>query len=138
MTNVNSNLKNAIRNKENRNFHLNFKKEFRKETNNNEYASNYAEFPHIKKDKNNKFYKGKHGIINADTNKKIMKPFIEREGDWVCYQCKNLNFSFRLTCNRCNISKDENEKIYKKNSNELNKLNISSNKNFYDREISDD
>ncbi|CAD8114790.1 unnamed protein product [Paramecium primaurelia] len=26
----------------------------------------------------------------------------QRRGDWVCGICKNLNFSFRSTCNRCN------------------------------------
>ncbi|CAD8128124.1 unnamed protein product [Paramecium sonneborni] len=25
-----------------------------------------------------------------------------RNGDWVCTICKNLNFSFRSICNRCN------------------------------------
>lgn len=24
-----------------------------------------------------------------------------REGDWVCLNCNNLNFSFRKKCNRC-------------------------------------
>ena len=24
-----------------------------------------------------------------------------REGDWVCFNCNNLNFSFRKKCNRC-------------------------------------
>lgn len=46
--------------------------------------------------------------------KKIKKPFIEREGDWVCHQCKNLNFSFRVFCNRCQLSKDENETLKSK------------------------
>ncbi|CAK90986.1 unnamed protein product (macronuclear) [Paramecium tetraurelia] len=26
----------------------------------------------------------------------------QRIGDWVCGNCKNLNFSFRNACNRCN------------------------------------
>ena len=38
--------------------------------------------------------------------KKKNKPFIEREGDWVCKNCKNLNFAFRLECNRCKLPKD--------------------------------
>lgn len=38
-------------------------------------------------------------------NKKTQKNFIGREGDWTCFNCKNLNFSFRKKCNRCKISK---------------------------------
>jgi len=38
--------------------------------------------------------------------------FVERQGDWVCTRCKNLNFSFRIMCNRCKISKTESEMIY--------------------------
>lgn len=135
--NEGSNVNGILRNKENFNPQKNFKKEFRKETNNSEDASNYFEFPDIRKDKQNKFNKGKQGVKNVETNNKKKKPFIEREGDWVCYQCKNLNFSFRLTCNRCEISKEENEKIFKKNSVEMNKLSISSDKNSYDRDNSD-
>ena len=39
------------------------------------------------------------------------KPFTEREGDWVCYKCKNLNFAFRVMCNRCHLAKNESEKM---------------------------
>ena len=35
---------------------------------------------------------------NKNKNK---KNFIEREGDWTCFYCGNLNFSFRKNCNRC-------------------------------------
>ena len=37
------------------------------------------------------------------------KNFEEREGDWVCYYCKNLNFSFRDNCNRCYACKNDSE-----------------------------
>lgn len=132
-----SNINTMLRNKENFNPQKNFKKEFRKETNNSDDASSYFDFPDIRKDKQNKFNKGKQVVKNCEANKKKKKPFIEREGDWVCYQCKNLNFSFRLTCNRCEISKEENEKIVKKQSAEMNKLSVSSDKNYYDRDNSD-
>ena len=57
-------------------------------------------------------------------NKKKNKPFIEREGDWICKICKNLNFAFRLECNRCKVPKDSESKVIKnvdiKNSQALN------------------
>jgi hypothetical protein len=31
----------------------------------------------------------------------------QREGDWVCYNCQNLNFSFRKKCNRCKVQTKE-------------------------------
>ena len=43
--------------------------------------------------------------------RKKHKQFTERPGDWVCAKCKNLNFAFRLTCNRCHLQKAESEKI---------------------------
>lgn len=132
-TNESININGILENKDNLNFQKNFKKEFRKETNNSKDASNYIEFSDIKNDKQNKSNKGKQGVKNGDTNKKKKKPFIERAGDWVCYQCKNLNFSFRVTCNRCDISKEENEKMLKKNICEMNKLS-----NSYERDNSDD
>ena len=46
--------------------------------------------------------------------KKKIKPFIERSGDWFCFNCKNLNFAFRLVCNRCHIPKMESLKIKEK------------------------
>ena len=33
------------------------------------------------------------------------KPFDRRKGDWVCSECHNLNFAFRLECNRCKLPK---------------------------------
>jgi hypothetical protein len=33
-----------------------------------------------------------------------------REGDWVCLNCNNLNFSFRKKCNRCKTqTREQNE-----------------------------
>jgi len=40
---------------------------------------------------------------NKNENKK--KNFEERKGDWLCLFCNNLNFSFRIKCNRCKMSK---------------------------------
>jgi hypothetical protein len=33
-------------------------------------------------------------------------------GDWVCIKCKNLNFSFRVVCNRCQLPKAESDKMF--------------------------
>ncbi len=43
--------------------------------------------------------------FNPDEKKK--KPLIERKGDWLCPKCRNLNFAFRLICNRCQLPKSE-------------------------------
>ena len=45
-------------------------------------------------------------------NKKKKKKFCEKEGDWTCYFCKNLNFSFRDVCNICKLSKIKSDKKY--------------------------
>ena len=48
-----------------------------------------------------------------DTKIELKKSnFVERQGDWICMRCQNLNFSFRVVCNRCKISKGESEMIY--------------------------
>ena len=46
---------------------------------------------------------------------KLKKPFIEREGDWICFKCHNLNFAFRTNCNICHITKKDNQILIKKN-----------------------
>lgn len=47
-----------------------------------------------------------------DAEKKTKKPFVERVGDWVCIKCKNLNFSFRVICNRCQLPKAESDNLF--------------------------
>ena len=49
-------------------------------------------------------YKNKTKKMNR--RKKVFK---ERIGDWICFNCNNLNFSFRTQCNRCKISKNESD-----------------------------
>ena len=48
--------------------------------------------------------------VSVKGKKKNKKTFVERDGDWTCFYCKNLNFSFRKKCNRCKASKDSSEK----------------------------
>ena len=54
-------------------------------------------------------------VMNPPMERKKHKPFTERAGDWVCYKCKNLNFAFRVMCNRCHLAKNESEKMAEKN-----------------------
>ena len=46
--------------------------------------------------------------------KKKTRPFTERVGDWICKNCKNLNFAFRNECNRCKMPKKDCIEIIKK------------------------
>ncbi len=45
-------------------------------------------------------------------NKKKKKNFVAKKGDWVCYNCKNINYSFRDKCNKCALDKEESEQKY--------------------------
>ena len=57
----------------------------------------------------------KYDINRKASNKSIpgkpkneKKPFDKRKGDWLCPECHNLNFAFRVVCNRCQIPKPNN------------------------------
>ena len=45
---------------------------------------------------------------NYIKKKKKKKPFDRRKGDWYCPKCNNLNFAFRINCNRCKMPKPNN------------------------------
>ncbi len=47
--------------------------------------------------------------------KNIKRNYNGRNGDWICFYCKNLNFSFRKNCNRCGIQKEQS--FFKSNKN---------------------
>ena len=64
---------------------------------NNIYFENYLKFQENKKRQNNK--------NNDNQNNKEEKILQIREGDWLCSFCYNLNFSFRVFCNRCKAPK---------------------------------
>ena len=57
-----------------------------------------------------------------DKKKKKKQEFVEREGDWSCYRCKNINFAFRDKCNKCKMTKDESEMRFKEVGQALIKL----------------
>ena len=40
-----------------------------------------------------------------------------RAGDWICLYCNNLNFSFRIKCNRCGLLRKSSHLLKKKNHN---------------------
>ena len=70
-----------------------------------------------------------NGVRNLNKNNfenKGQKLFSEREGDWICFYCKNVNFAFRIICNRCQLPKIESEKLLQLNFN-LMSNNIDSN-----------
>ena len=52
--------------------------------------------------------------FDFDADKKSKKnnnKIISRKGDWVCCKCANLNFAFRSYCNRCHLTKSENQRL---------------------------
>lgn len=57
----------------------------------------------------------KSNFQNNNMYYKFKKPFIEKAGDWICFNCNNLNFAFRTNCNRCHITKKDNNILIKKN-----------------------
>ena len=87
--------------------------------NNNENEFNNS----IENYSNRKFY-------NFKNEKKKFKPFTGRNGDWICSNCQNLNFAFRIICNRCHIEKIESEKnkiYFENNKREFNNFVINKN-----------
>ena len=73
------------------------------------------------------FLKGNNKEDEIKDNIKNRRPFIERPGDWICYNCQNLNFQFRTNCNRCHIPKIENQKLIQNLEMNRNMMNINNN-----------
>ena len=64
---------------------------------------------------------------------KLKKPFEIREGDWTCFECQNLNFSFRTKCNRCGLSKEISQsKLFQVNKEMMYNPNYLNNLSYYD------
>ena len=53
----------------------------------------------------NKIEEEKINENENDESEKPKKKLVSRPGDWICGYCHNLNFSFRIVCNRCKMSK---------------------------------
>ena len=71
---------------------------------NNIYFENYLKFQENKKRQNDENNKNEN---NDNQNNKKEKILQMREGDWLCNYCYNLNFSFRVFCNRCKAPKPQ-------------------------------
>ena len=88
--------------------------------NNNNYQNKYPLSLNVNTDNNNTY--NRNNIFNNDTknnnknaqidknapnNEPIKKnKFCPRPNDWVCSKCFNINFAFRVFCNRCKESRD--------------------------------
>lgn len=49
-----------------------------------------------------------HVSVDDNEDKGIkMNLNLNYKGDWICSNCSNLNYAFRLTCNRCQVVKNE-------------------------------
>ena len=78
--------------------------------------------------------------INNNSNNNNKKNFQIREGDWNCFNCNNLNFSFRIKCNRCGMLKINSMKKFNKLNIQQNTIlnnNTNFNKYFYNKGIND-
>lgn len=84
------------------------------------YINNTAAFIDSSKDfsipafsTNKSFYKEKgEKCRDVKIYNKSKKPFIEKPGDWICCRCKNLNFAFRTSYNRCHLTKSGSQKFF--------------------------
>ncbi len=91
------------------------------DTENNNFNKKKHDVMEIKQDNKKK----KKICIKKGKNGKFLKGFKERDGDWTCYYCKNLNFQFRNECNRCHITKAISDKGHEKYFQDvLNQINI--------------
>ena len=45
-------------------------------------------------------------LFNPNNNYNIR----DQKKDWICSFCNNLNYSFRIKCNRCKIRKEDSDK----------------------------
>jgi hypothetical protein len=78
----------------------------------------------------NKIYNNKTTINNNNnSNNNNKKNFQIREGDWNCFNCNNLNFSFRIKCNRCGMLKINSMKKFNKLNFQQNTI-LNNNNNF--------
>lgn len=76
----------------------------------------------IKREKKNNSLKNKFDdnveptimLSMINTEEKTKLPSEKRVGDWICLYCNNLNFSFRVKCNRCGLLRKSSTHLLKK------------------------
>ena len=73
-------------------------------------------------------YPMKYSHSYSPKNKK--RNNVKRKKKHFCFNCDNLNFGFRTNCNRCQLTKTENQKIIQKCINN-NKKDYFNKKNFF-------
>ena len=89
-----------------------------------------------KKEKKNKYLKNKFDddvepiiMLLMANEEKTKLPLDIRVGDWICLYCNNLNFSFRIKCNRCGLLRKSSIHLLNKKYN--NKFQYMTNYNNY-------
>ena len=70
-------------------------------------------------------------ISNVMGEEKTKLPLEIRDGDWICLYCNNLNFSFRIKCNRCGLLRKSSSKMM---DNIIANENMGYNDNYYQNE----
>ena len=105
-------------------------KNFMKPNNYNQYYNNKNIQVSFNVQNNINYNINKDIIKNNEKKKKNKKEFTEREGDWLCYHCKNINFTFRNKFNKFHLLKEESEKKYTEAGQKILKwINLSKKKN---------
>lgn len=67
-------------------------------------------------------------MLSMANEEKTKLPLEIRVGDWICLYCNNLNFSFRIKCNRCGLLRKSIRHLLKKNY--FNKYQYMTNNNY--------
>ena len=76
--------------------------------NSNDLKSNYINSTN--NGQNEQYLFSKNNKKNKKTKKlNNQKHKEKRPFDWVCNRCNNLNYSFRIFCNICNLPRNENQ-----------------------------
>ena len=132
-----------LTNKEENNNQSNLSKNFCISEENDENKSTSSDDSQKKNDiKKKNIINNKNSNNEYDKNKKnkkekkirFFKGFKERNGDWTCFYCKNLNFTFRKECNRCHrpkyVSDQGHENYFNSILKEINKIEIKEGKEF--------